>query len=602
MNAKPLAQPPQSDGSPIDPASWTVLKQHITALNTEQRWWLSGYLAALGQQAETGTLPAQVTTPQTVLTIVYGSQTGNGQAIAEQLHQQATAQGLATELHSLADFTTKQLAKTKVLSLIISTHGEGEAPDDAELFYEQLFSKRAPQLTDLSFNVLALGDSSYELFCQTGKELDQRLAELGATRLTDRIDCDVDYEATANSWQAHTLERVKPLLKDNSNITPLPGLVSSPAAINLASKSQPVTAEVLSVQKITGRGSIKNTHHLELAIDPQRIQYQPGDSLGIWADNDPAVVDALLSLLGLTGNEVFSFKGQQADIKTLLLNKIEITQVSKPLLCWLAERSADPTLQQTVNDHQAFEAYVANRQLLDVLQQHQTALPDDLNELLDRLRGITPRLYSIASAQSAYEDEVHLTVNLEAPSLAGFHGLASGLLCDRLQESDELRVYVEPNKHFKLPADPQADVIMIGPGTGIAPYRAFMQQRDSESHSGRNWLFFGNPNFATDFLYQTEWLKWHEQGLLNDISLAFSRDQPEKHYVQHEIQRQAQRLWQWINDGAHIYICGDANRMAPDVELAMLGVFTEHGQLDAGAAKQLLTQLKRDKRYQKDVY
>ena len=367
MNAKPIAQSPQLDGSPIDPAIWTVLKQHINTLNPEQRWWLSGYLAALGQQTQSTPLPSPASTKQAVLTIAYGSQTGNGQAIAEQLHQQALAQGLAAELYSLADFTLKQLAKTTHLSLIISTHGEGEAPDDAELFYEQLFGKRAPQLPGLSFNVLALGDSSYELFCQTGKDIDQRLAELGANRLSPRIDCDVDYDSDAARWQDNTLETIKTLTNDTNNITPLPGLnIESTAATNLASKTRPATAEVLAIQKITGRGSVKNTHHLELAINPQEIQYQPGDSLGIWANNDPALVNELLSLLKLSGDELFHFKDQESDIRTLLTSHIEITQVSKPLLRWLADRSDDPALQQAATDHRAFETYVAHRQLLDV--------------------------------------------------------------------------------------------------------------------------------------------------------------------------------------------------------------------------------------------
>jgi sulfite reductase (NADPH) flavoprotein alpha-component len=604
MTAKPLTQLPPTNGSPIDPVIWPQLKQHINTLSSEQRWWLSGYLAALGNQQTEPTQVAVGSTTKPVLTIVYGSQTGNGQAIAEQLNQQATAQGLQTALYSLADFTTKQLAKTQWLSLVISTHGEGEAPDDAELFYEQLFSQRTPQLPDLSFNVLALGDSSYELFCQTGKEIDQRLSELGAKRLAERLDCDVDYEAIAEQWIDSTLEQVKPLLAETGNITSLPGLTHAPTVTDrpTASKANPVTAKVLAIQKINGQGSVKNTYHLELAIDPQVIQYQPGDSLGIHSENDPQLVSELLSVLGLSGDETFSFKNQQASLHELLLKHIEITQVSKPLLQWLAERTTDQSLQEAAHDHQAFTAYVARRQLLDVLREHQQILPADLNEWLSQLRGLTPRLYSIASAQLAFEDEVHLTVNLDDPSLGGYHGLASGLLCDRLTAGDEIQVYVEPNKHFKLPEDSATDVIMIGPGTGVAPYRAFIQHRASARHTGRNWLFFGNPNFATDFLYQTEWLKWHKQGVLTDINLAFSRDQEDKHYVQHEVLRAAEQLWQWISEGASLYLCGDANRMAPDVEQALVRVFTEQGKLDDVAAKQYLTQLKRDKRYQKDVY
>ncbi|MFC3193531.1 assimilatory sulfite reductase (NADPH) flavoprotein subunit [Marinicella sediminis] len=605
MSTNALTQLPQPDGSPIDPTIWLQLKQHINNLTTEQRWWLSGYLAALNhlpleQQPAVLNNPA----PAAVLTILYGSQTGNGKTIAEQLLRQASAMGISAQLHSMADYSLKKLAKDQWLSLVISTHGEGEAPDDAELFYEQLFSKRAPQLKGLHFNVLALGDSSYEWFCQTGKEIDKRLSELGGDRFAERLDCDVDYETSAADWISSTLETVKPELAEANNIAPFP--VAQPldqsTVSQLASKEDPQTAELVTIQKITGRGSVKDTYHLELAINPERIQYQPGDSLGIWADNDPNQVAQLLALLNLTGEEVLTFKDTKENIRTLLLKHIEITQVSKPLIQWLAQAGGDELIQQAASDHQSFIQYVADRQLLDVLSAQQSLLPDDPGLLLQQLKGITPRLYSIASSQTVHEDEVHLTINLASPSQSGFHGLASGLLCNRLTEGDELQVYVEPNRHFKLPANEAQNIIMIGPGTGIAPFRSFIQQRHELQHTGKNWLFFGNPNFATDFLYQTEWLKWHDQDVLNHLNLAFSRDQEDKHYVQHEIQREGERLWQWLDQGAAIYVCGDANRMAKDVEQALLAIFIEHGQLDSTEAKNHLTHLKREQRYQKDVY
>lgn len=580
----------------LDLAEVAKLLQQLSA---EQKLWLSGYLAASAQQLG----PAPVATAasnqsSSKLTIAYGSQTGNAEGVASELYQQAQQQGIQSELLSLADLTAKQLKDKSHLALVISTHGEGEAPDDAEIFYEQLMGKRAPELKDLSFSVLALGDSSYELFCHTGKEIDERLEALGAMRLIDRIDCDVDYEADAAEWQSQVKTVVEPLLESapSNNITPFPAQVSHAAATH--DKSNPYQAEVLAVQKITAHDSIKHTYHIELAIDESSVQYEAGDSLGIVAHNDPAAVSALLEALSQEPEASIDWKGENLTLREAFEQHIEITQISKPWLQYVAERLADDELKAISADHQAFNAFVQYKQLLDVVKQY-PAIAEWPLDWLDELRALTPRLYSIASSPTQFEDEVHLTVNLEQQ--ANDAGLASGLLCQRIEEGDVVSVYVEPNKHFKLPSD-DTDVIMIGPGTGIAPFRAFVQERQARKASGKNWLFFGNPNFHADFLYQTEWQRLQKQGFLHRIDVAFSRDQEEKIYVQHRLAAQAADIWQWLENGAAIYICGDANRMAKDVEQTLLNIIAEHGGKSEEEAKNHLKELKRNQRYQKDVY
>lgn len=592
---------------------WQQLNHLLSQLSPAEQLWLAGFLAGQAQTRNQPTLaPDTASQPddQPVLTILYGSQTGNGEGVAKALQARVESAGLAAELHSLADFTVKQLNKTTHVALVISTHGEGEAPDDAELFYEQLFSPKAPKLADLQYSVLALGDSSYELFCHTGKEIDERLTALGAKRLLPRVDCDVDYTTLAQQWQQDllpVLEQSWPASTQPScNITQLPvaqaPMDHSISPSILVDKHHPVAAEVLAIQPITGRGSLKHTVHIELGIDPKLIQYQPGDSLGIWAHNDAAVVAALLKHWQLNGDEPHEFKGQAKSIRQLLTESVEITQISKPLVQFMAQQQPHPELQTMADVHAEFVAYCEGRQLLDLLLQFDPDNQLGVDHLLPQLKAITPRLYSIASAQSVLDDEIHLTVNLEDATVQGHHGLASGLLCQRLAVDDTVSVYVEPNKHFKPPDDPNAAMIMIGPGTGVAPFRAFMQHRHATGATGDNWLFFGNPHFATDFLYQTEWLKWLNDGTLAKLDVAFSRDQSDKVYVQHKLAAHASEIWQWLGQGAHLYVCGDANHMAKDVEQTLLDIISQQGQLSPAEAAQHLKALKRQHRYQKDVY
>lgn len=576
--------------------------QIIDQLSQEQKLWLSGYLAAAAQHVAPVSSTQTTTEKQThqLLSILYGSQTGNSAALAEQLYEQCQAQNIAAELLSLADVTTKQLKNKTHIALIISTHGEGEAPDDAEIFYEQIFSKRAPDLKHMQYSVLALGDSSYELFCHTGKALDERFHALGAQRIIDRMDCDVDYSEPATEWQALLLPEVEQALTKSSNITALPSLNTQQATVKSHDRNSPYHAEVLQTQKITADESDKVVYHLELGIDENAISYHAGDSIGIWAHNDASLVTEIIGLLQANGEDSYQFKNQSHSLNVLLTEKLELTQISKPFLQFAAEQLNDAQLKTISSDHEQFIAFVQNKQLIDLLHTYPALSQLPVQTLIDQWRGLTPRLYSIASSSAEFPDEIHLTVALEKK--ANHHGLASGLLCDRIQEGDEVAIYVDHNKNFKLPEDSDTDVIMIGPGTGIAPFRAFIQERQAQRANGKNWLFFGNPHFSSDFLYQTEWQRYQKQGLLNRIDLAWSRDQAEKVYVQDRLLERSTEVWQWIEQGAVIYVCGDANHMAKDVESVLIQIISEQGGMNTTTATDHLKTLKRNKKYLKDVY
>lgn len=588
----------------INKEQWQQLTDLLIQLEPNQKLWLSGYLAASATPPALTKNNAPVTelAAKNKLTILYGSQTGNSEAVANQLKQKAESSGLLTELYSLADFSIKQLAKKHLITLLISTHGEGEAPDDAEEFYEKLFSTKAPELKGLLYSVLALGDSSYELFCHTGKEIDQRLSELGAKAIHDRVDCDVDFEQLSDQWIVDILPKVEQQLstQDTNNISTLP--LQNNQSIVTANRVSPYPAEILTIQKLTGSGSEKNTFHIELAIDPSIIQHQPGDSLAVVAKNNQKTIQNILDYWQLSGNEIFKFKNQTAHIRALLSEQIEITQISKPFVKFMAEFTNNEELLLLVKSHDAFNSYCEQHQLLDLLEEFDPKHTINIQDSLNQLRAITPRLYSIASAQSVDTDEIHLTINLEDATATGSYGLASGLLCNSAKVGDVIDVYVEPNKNFKLPENSATPIILIAAGTGVAPFRAFLQARNEQQANGKNWLVFGNPHFATDFLYQTEWIKLQQQSLLNEIDVAFSRDQNNKVYVQDKLKTKSEQVWQWIQNGANLYLCGDANRMAKGVELTLVEIISEQGEMSTEDAKIYLKNLKRTHKYQKDVY
>lgn len=531
---------------------------------------------------------------------MYGSQTGNGRGVAQQLAEKAQAQGYAVNLVSMADYKVRQLKQETLLLAVVSTHGEGEAPDDAIELHKFLASKRAPKLDNLHYSVLALGDTSYEFFCQTGKDFDQRLSALGAKALAPIVECDVDYESDAEAWQQTVLEAVKPLISASSANTNVVS-IGAAASSNAFSKQKPYTAELLVSQKLTGRDSDRDVRHVEIDLGESELSYQPGDALGVWFNNAEVLVDEILAKLSLGPEETVTIKDETLTLREALINKREITQIHPALVQGWAQLSGDESLTALAEDREQLRQFVLNHQLADLVASYPVSIT--AFQLIELLRPITPRLYSIASAQSDVESEVHLTVALVENDRDGVarYGGASRFLAES-EEGAEVNVYVEPNNHFRLPENPETPVIMIGPGTGVAPFRSFLQERSAQGITSDSWLFFGNPHFEQDFLYQTEWQQYLKEGTLSRLDSAFSRDQAHKVYVQHRIAERGEALWQWIEAGAHIYICGDAERMAKDVHQALLDVIAQYGGKSAEEAEAFLEALRSDKRYQKDVY
>ncbi|WP_330148110.1 assimilatory sulfite reductase (NADPH) flavoprotein subunit [Shewanella oncorhynchi] len=589
--------------SPLSQGQVEKLKQLTSELSAVQLAWVSGYLAATANAGQLAPA-AQAQTAQTV-TILYGSQTGNGRGVAKALADKAQAQGYAVNLASMGEYNVRQLKQEAVLLLVVSTHGEGEAPDDAIELHKFLASKRAPKLDNLHYSVLALGDSSYEFFCQTGKDFDARLAALGAKSLLPLIECDVDYEAAAGQWHADVLEAVKPLIETSSASVVSIGTAKAIGESEFT-KQNSYSAEVLVSQKITGRGSDRDVRHVEIDLGDSGLTYQAGDALGVWFSNNEVLVDEVLAGLSLAADELVTLGTESLSLKQALVDKKELTQLYPGLVKAWAELSGSAELLALSEDKEQVRHFILKHQFVDLVTQYplsNNSVTLNAAKLLELLRPLTPRLYSIASSQSEVETEVHLTVALvedERHGSARFGG-ASHFLASA-QEGTQVKVYVESNKHFRLPENPETPVIMVGPGTGVAPFRAFMQERVAQGIQGDSWLFFGNPHFEQDFLYQTEWQQYLKNGDLSRIDVAFSRDQAHKIYVQHRIKEQGQALWQWLQNGAHLYICGDAERMAKDVHQALIEVAVEVGGLNTEAAEAYFETLRSDKRYQKDVY
>ena len=574
----------------------------LDSLSPLQLAWLSGYCWA---RADGGALPTVAATdatsaasaepapPPLAVTVLSASQTGHAREVADKLHVALAEQGINAKRISAADYKPKTIADEQVLLLVTSTQGEGEPPEEALSLHRLLFGKKAPPLPALRFAVCGLGDSSYPDFCQAGKDFDTRLAELGGERLAPRADCDVDYQATAAAWIADLVPRLA-ALQPAAPRTPTAAAPATPAAYD---RDHPFTAPLLARQKITGRHSTKDVRHIELDLAGSGINYQAGDALGVWCENDPARVDAILAALKLDGVTVIDGK----TLREQLIREREISQNTPQFVQGYAALAKSADLDAEIATHGA-APYAANTPLDAIVARYPAAITAE--QLLTLLRPLTPRLYSIASAPEEVGEEVHLTVGVLHYEHDGkaYSGAASGYLGERLPEDGAARVFVEPNPNFRLPDDPQAAIIMIGNGTGIAPFRAFMQARVAREAPGKNWLVFGNPHFTEDFLYQTEWQGWQKDGFLHRYSLAWSRDQAEKVYVQDKLREEAASVWQWLKDGAYVYVCGDAARMAKDVERALLDIIAGEGGMDADAAADYLDELRQARRYQRDVY
>ena len=594
-----LAQPLPT---PLSADQQALLSTFTAGADAASLLWTSGYLAGMARA-----LPVQSLAPVAVVasqpaTIVYGSQTGNAKRAAEALLAKLQAAHLPARLLRADAYPLRELADETLLYVVVSTQGDGDPPDDARAFLEFLDGRRAPALKKLKFAVLALGDSSYPQFCAIGRRIDQRLQALGGERIADCADADLDVETVSTPWTETVARIAGDLLKPAAPLATVTTLRPLVAAVAAYSRAKPFAAGMLANQRITLGANSKDVRHLELALDGSGLSYEPGDALGVWPRNPQRLVDAVLQATSLDGDADVRVGDDALPLREWLLGKRELTRVARPFLAALAERSGDAALAGVLHPDNApaLSTLLANQQAIDLLQRHRADW--DAAALVAALRPLQPRLYSIASSRKVVGDEAHLTVahvEYDADGETRW-GAASHLLATR-EEGETLPVYIEANERFRLPADASRDIIMIGAGTGIAPFRGFVQERGAVGGSGRNWLFFGAPHQRSDFLYQLEWQRALKEGQLHRIDLAFSRDSTPKTYVQQRIAEQARALHDWLQGGAHLYVCG-AIAMAKDVHAALLDVVAAHNGGDREAATDFIDTLAREGRYARDVY
>jgi sulfite reductase (NADPH) flavoprotein alpha-component len=587
--------------APLSEDKARLLADLTDDLDAARLWWLSGYAAGLAQRHVTSAAPlaappepAADTETDTRLTIVYGSQTGNAQRVAEQLAERVQAQGSSVRLLRADAYPLRELKDERLLYVVISTQGEGDPPDDARAFVDFIASRRAPKLPQLKFAVLGLGDSGYPQFCAVARKLDERLAELGASRLFARGDADLDLDTVAVPWSQRAWEIAQEMLRPRTvlaTVTPLRARQSSAAL-------RDATAEVLLNQRITARDSAKDVRHIELAL--QSIDYEPGDALLIAAHNPPALVEGVLAVLRAKGDEAIAHQGEDLPLRVWLEQRCELTRLSRPFVAAHAQRARDETLTRLLESGESFAEWLRAHQVIDLL--HAASGAWNVQDLVATLRPLAPRAYSIASSRQAVGEEAHLTVARIEYERGGNTrwGAASQYLSTRA-EGSRIDVRLQRNERFRLPQDGARDIVMIGPGTGVAPFRGFVQEHAATGARGRNWLVFGNPHFRSDFLYQAEWQAALKKGTLHRLDLAFSRDQTEKIYVQHRLREHGRELHAWLRGGAHLYVCGDA-RMARDVHAALIDVISEHGARSREQAGEWLDALQREGRYARDVY
>lgn len=594
---------------PLSSAQTDQLTQLFDALDRDGLLWASGFAAGLAHARDDAVQAASASPVESVgqrLTVLYGSQTGNAQRIAHTLAARAQAAGVPVRLLRADAYPLRELKDERLLYVVISTQGDGDPPEDALGFVEFLHGRKVPALDQLAFAVLGLGDSSYPQFCAVGRLLDQRLAALGATRLFACAEADLDIDAVAAPWldqaQAKAEERLRQELH-RATVTPLrraPQPAAPDASREQASREQPAVAELLVNQRISGRASSRDVRHIELALAGSGLHYQPGDALGVWPQNDDALVQRLLDVLALDGERVVSHGEQRLPLRQWLAEHRELTRLSRGLIAAHSTRAGSAELDALLADADATRAWLVEHQVLDLIQHWPAAW--DAQQLVAALPALTPRLYSIASSQAEVGDEAHLTVALVHEQRDGEDrfGAASHYLAQQT-EGNRVRVFIEANARFRLPTDPARDVIMIGPGTGVAPFRGFVQQRAAAGGSGRNWLLFGARQFREDFYYQSEWQQALKDGRLHRLDLAFSRDGGERVYVQHRLAEQGKAVFDWLQNGAHLYICG-AVAMGKDVHRALQAVLAAHAGYSAEQAEEYLRELQQQGRYARDVY
>lgn len=622
-------KPNLPENAPFGHEQKVALNALLPTLSGPQALWLSGYFAHLGQMSGAAASPAAPSSPSTTqaaapsvpLSILYGSESGNAEGLAGRVDKAAKAAGFRSTVHDMADYSAAKLKDEKNVLIVVSTWGEGDPPDGAVDFHEFVMGGNAPKMEGVNFAVFALGDTSYPDFCECGKQFDKRFAELGANRVMERVDADVDFDEPFETWLAAVMPKMVEVAGVKEAVAaraPAPAAVSVPAGIGFEasafappvdegySKNKPFAAELKEEIILNGRGSAKETLHVELSLEGSGLTYEVGDALGVFPENCPEVSEHMLRCAGFRGDEIKEIEGEYLTIQEILLGGYDVTSLNKSLMRKYAAVAKNRALDALLKDENKSKLtdYLHGRELCDLFYDFPSVDQLSVDHLLGLLRKMPPRLYSIASSLKAHPDEVHLCVGVVRYDTHGKErkGVCSTFLADRRGVGDKVPVYVHANKNFKLPADPDTPIIMVGPGTGIAPFRAFIEERAAIGAKGRNWLFFGDQRFQTDFLYQTEWQDYQKSGLLSRMDVAFSRDTDQKIYVQHRMKERAEDLYAWLEEGAYFYVCGDASRMAKDVHRALIEIIAEQGGRSAEDAEAHVKALQKERRYQRDVY
>lgn len=596
VEAKVTAVPVVPKGAPFAPEEIEAINGLVARSTPLQRSWLSGFLAGFdAAQGQPVAAPAAAPRPRTPLLLLYGSESGNSEALALKARTLAQKQGFDARVVDMADADPAQLAKARNVIVFVATWGEGDPPQRAADFYAALMSDAAPRLDGVRFAVLALGDTAYVNFCATGQAIDARLEALGGVRAADRIDLDLDFAKTAAEWTGRTLETLRPAEPAPASTVVHVDFKSAPAADfaePLWTAENPLEAEIGGLVNLNGTGSTRETWHAEIATDAAGFAYQPGDAIGIVPENDPETVAGLLEAVGLGGDAALAAK---------LTREHDVTTLTRPIVEAYARLTGREDVAKLATP-EAFTAFAADRQLVDLF----ATFPEKLSgeQLIPLLRPLPGRLYSVASSLKAHPGEAHLLVGAVRWQSHGRQrkGVASTYLADQRKVGDRVKIYVKPNRHFRVPEDGARPIVMIGAGTGIAPYRAFIEERVETAATGKSWLVFGERNYTNDFLYQLEWQEHLQSGALSRLDVAFSRDQPEKIYVQHRLWERREELKSWIDDGAHLYVCGDEKGMARDVDTTLVRILAESAKGDEAAGRARLKELAKAGRYQRDVY
>ena len=584
-----MTKPSALAGTPFAEDEFALIRRLVSEATAEQRQWLTGYIAGFQAASDPRETPAAPPAERVPLTILYATESGNAEALAVAARKSASRMGLRAKAVDMADTTPEQIAHEKNLLVIASTWGEGDAPQRAEAFISALMGDAAPRFGGVRFAVLALGDRAYARFCETGRKIDERLEALGGARIVPRIECDLEYQKEAAAWIDASLREIAPADDQGASVIHVdfarPGVTEE--------RNRPFEAEITAKVNLNSSRSDVETHHVELSLAGSGIAYEAGDSLGFVPHNDPELVAALLGLVGLDGD---------AAMHATLREQFDITTLTGKQIAEYATLTGDSGLSALAGDERRVTAFLQDRQFVDLLQ----AVPNRLTaeQLRNLLRPLPPRLYSVASSRAAVGDEAHLLIGAVRWQSYGRErrGVASIDLIERRGVGSTLPLYLKANPHFRLPADPATPIIMIGPGTGVAPFRAFLQEREATGATGRTWLFFGARRFTHDFLYQLEWQDWFKSGVLTRIDLAFSRDQREKIYVQHRMWDARRELFAWLDNGASVYVCGDAKAMAKDVNAMLLRIIADQSGGDLERATAYLREMQRTGRYLRDVY